>query len=415
MADQLERGIGLPGAILLGLGSIMGTGVFVSLAIAAGVGGALVLPALLLAAALATCNGLSSAQLAAAHPVSGGTYAYGYRYLSPHAGFAAGWMYLCAKSASAATAALGAAAYLSRVTGLSDATTPAALLLCLGMTGLVLTGIRRSSLVNAILVSITLLGLSALVISGLPAVAPLQWQPDGSAGLLHATALLFVAYTGYGRVATLGEEVQDPARTIPRSVIATLSVTGVVYLAVAATAIGVMGPSGFAAAATGAAPLEAVAQAAGHPSIAAALSIAAITAMLGVLLNLVLGLSRVLFAMGRQGDMPAVLGQVRRGSPAAAVVVMGLVITGLVLLGDVTVTWSFSAVTVLIYYALANLCALQQPPAERRYPRAVSWAGLIGCLALVFWIEPLYQLVAAGMLAAGFGLRWLTGIRRADQ
>ena len=216
-------------------------------------------------------------------------------------------------------------------------------------------------------------------------------------------------------MATLGEEVQDPARTIPRAVIATLSVTGVVYLAVAATAIGVMGPSGFAAAATGAAPLEAVAQAAGHPSIAAALSIAAITAMLGVLLNLVLGLSRVLFAMGRQGDMPAVLGQVRRGSPAAAVVVMGLVITGLVLLGDVTVTWSFSAVTVLIYYALANLCALQQPPAERRYPRAVSWAGLIGCLALVFWIEPLYQLVAAGMLAAGFGLRWLTGIRRADQ
>lgn len=407
MSDQLERGIRLPGAVFLGLGSIMGTGVFVSLAIAAGIGGELVLPALLLAAGLATCNGLSSAQLAAAHPVSGGTYAYGYRYLSPTLGFTAGWMYLCAKSASAATAAMGAASYLQRLLGVGDLNTAIGLGLAVAVTTLVVSGIRRSTAVNTVLVMITLLGLGLLVGSSAPSVSVSAWAPASTDGLLHSTALLFVAYTGYGRVATLGEEVMDPRRTIPRAVILTLSVTALVYFSVAAVSVGVMGAGGFAGVASGAAPLEAVARAAGRPGVAVALSVSAVTAMLGVLLNLVLGLSRVLFAMGRQGDMPAPLGVVRGGSPIAAVVVMGAVTTGLVLIGDVRTTWSFSAVTVLVYYALANLCALRQPVAERRYPRLVSWAGLLGCLSLTFWIEPVYHAAAAGVLAVGRGARWL--------
>ena len=104
---QLQRELGLAGATVTGLGSILGTGVFVSLAIAAGITGPSVILAIVLAAGLALCNALSSAQLAAAHPISGGTYEYGYKYLSPRLGFTAGWLFLCAKTASAATAALG--------------------------------------------------------------------------------------------------------------------------------------------------------------------------------------------------------------------------------------------------------------------------------------------------------------------
>ena len=113
----LARVVGTPGAILLGLGSIVGTGAFVSIGIAAGVAGPSVVVATALAALLAACNGLSSAQLAADHPVSGGSYEYGYKHVSPRVGFMAGWMFLSAKSASAATAALGLAGYALDVVG----------------------------------------------------------------------------------------------------------------------------------------------------------------------------------------------------------------------------------------------------------------------------------------------------------
>ena len=116
----LARVVGLWGAVWMGLGSILGTGVFVSLGIATGVVGSGVVLAVALAALVATANGLSSAQLAAAHPVSGGTYEYGHRLVNPVAGFTAGWMFLAAKSASAATAALGCAGYLLHTLGLPD-------------------------------------------------------------------------------------------------------------------------------------------------------------------------------------------------------------------------------------------------------------------------------------------------------
>jgi APA family basic amino acid/polyamine antiporter len=110
--NQLRREVGVVGATMMGLGSIVGTGIFVSMGIAAGSAGPAVVLAIALSALIAVCNGLSSAQLAAAHPVSGGTYEYGYRWLHPSLGFLAGWMFVCAKTASAATAALGFSGYV---------------------------------------------------------------------------------------------------------------------------------------------------------------------------------------------------------------------------------------------------------------------------------------------------------------
>ncbi len=160
----LKRELGVPGAILMGLGSIVGTGVFVSLAIAAGIAGPAVILAVAIAALVAICNGLSSAQLAANHAVSGGTYEYGYRYLNPWLGFIAGWLFLLAKSASAATAALGFAGYLLNALGLSrqEWLVPLALGTVLVLTLVVLSGIQRSNQVNIAIVSITLLSLAFL-------------------------------------------------------------------------------------------------------------------------------------------------------------------------------------------------------------------------------------------------------------
>lgn len=411
-SEPLRREVGLAGAVLLGLGSIVGTGVFVSIGVAAQVAGPAVVVAIALAALVATCNGLSSARLAATFPVSGGTYEYGHRVLNHWLGFLAGWTFLLAKSASAATAALGCAGYLLVAAGVAPggwARASLAVGLALAVTALVAGGVRRSSRANAAIVSITLVSLAAFVAAGAPealAAGATPFTPlleTGPAGLLEATALMFVAFTGYGRIATLGEEVRDPARTIPRAVVVTLVASAALYLAVGVVAVALAGAPALAAA-TGAAgaPLAALAREAGRPWLAALLAVGAVTAMAGVLLNLVLGLSRVVLAMARRGDAPGALARVdTAGSPRGAVVAVGVVVAGLALVGDVRLTWSFSALSVLVYYAVTNLAALRLPAADLRLPRAVPALGLVACLGLTPWIEPWVLGAGAGAVAVG--------------
>lgn len=407
-AASLVRAVGVPGAVSMGLGSILGTGIFVSVGIAAGIAGTSLLVAVFLAAWVATANGLSSAQLAATYPVSGGTYEYATRTLGSYPGFLAGWMFLCAKSASAATAALGFSGYLLASFGRHDPWEARLLGLALvaTLTALVAGGIHRSNRFNAAMVGCTVAVLLALVVAGAPLAVrnPGAWLPggDGSVrGLLHGTALMFVAYTGYGRIATLGEEVRDPRRNIPRAIALTLLLSFLLYGAVTAVALASVGADGLAEATLRtAAPLERVAILLGIP--AWLVSLAAITAMVGVTLNLLLGLSRVVLAMARRRDLPAGLGAIdRAGSPRKAVFLCGALIAALVLVGSVRTTWSFSAFTVLIYYAITNVAALRLAPGERWLPRWVSVAGLVSCLGLAFWVEPSVWLVGLGLLAAG--------------
>ena len=418
---MLRRELGVFGATMLGLGAMVGTGVFVSIGVAAGAAGSAVVLAIAAAAPLAVCNALSSAQLAASHAVSGGTYEYGYRYLNHWAGFTAGWMFLCAKSASAATAALGFAGYFARLAGLDHATTMTGLAVgaVVLLTVLVMLGIKRSSWANAVIVSVTLASLALFVIAGLPSLAasggsrltpfvPVGGE-GGLRGFLYATALMFVAYTGYARIATLGEEVREPRKNIPRAIIATLLVSSVLYVAVAVVAVGAVGPERLAeVAAADATPLEAAARASSLPWVAKVVAIGSVTAMLGVLLNLLLGLSRVALAMGRQGDLPRVFARLSRGDvPSAGVLGAGTVVALLTIAGNVETTWAFSAFTVLIYYALTNLAALRLPEHERLYPRGIAVAGLVGCLSLAFWVPPKVWLAGCGLLMAGLAWHWL--------
>ncbi len=418
---QLKRELGLFGAILMGLGSIVGTGIFVSTGLAANIAGTAALAAIVLGAIVATCNGLSSAQLAANHAVSGGTYEYGYRYLNHWLGFIAGWMFLLAKSASAATAALGFAGYLLGAFGVSDrgAIVVTALVAVVVLTLVVLKGIRRSNTTNIAIVSTTLAVLAIFVVTGLPTLIATNFSNLAvSSGeftwrsLLEASALMFVAYTGYGRIATLGEEVVEPRKTIPRAIIVTLGLIMVLYAAVATVGIGAVGASAFGnATISQVAPLEVAARSFGIPGIPQILAIGAITAMLGVLLNLILGLSRVLLAMGRRRDMPAITARLNadRTTPSVAVIVVGIAIALLVLIGNVKTTWSFSAFNVLIYYAITNLAALQLTRRDRLYPRWISALGLLFCLFLAFWVEPQIWSIGLALIVAGtlwHGVAW---------
>ncbi len=417
-ALRLQQQLGIFGATMMGLGSIVGTGVFVSIGIAAGIAGPAVILAVALAALVAICNGLSSAQLAANHPVSGGTYEYGYKYLNSWLGFTAGWLFLLAKSASAATAALGFSGYLLSALALPhDYLISVALAAVAIFTLIVLGGIHRSNAANIAIVSMTLLVLAFFVVAGLPVISRANLTPFFAAApeessffaaVFHASALMFVAYTGYGRIATLGEEVREPRRTIPKAIIFTMIVTMVLYMAVAIVGVGSVGAGVLSGAANNSvemqpAPLAVAARQFRFPFSSQILVLGAITAMLGVLLNLLLGLSRVLLAMGRRRDMPSLFAHLNSSqtTPTYAVVTMGAVIAGLVLIGNVKTTWSFSAFTVLIYYALTNLAALRLPLQQRLYPPWIAGVGLVCCLFLAFWVDQQTWLAGVGLIIAG--------------
>lgn len=413
---MLKRELGLWGAILTGLGSMIGTGLFVSLGIATDLAGPWVLIALILAAAIALCNGLSSAQLAASHPVSGGTYEYGYRYLSPPFGFTAGWMFLLAKSASAATAALGSVAYLFQWLGLEDNSgrwqVMAALGLLAVLTCVVLLGIRRSAQVNLGILLVTFTSLLLFVgVGHVQQQGGSLWsaasQPLSLKNLLQATALLFVAYAGYARIAVLAEEVKTPRRTIPRAIVITIAIVLLLYLSVTFVVLG----SHDSANRTTTASLEVVASTFGVPWLRPFIALGAIAAMVGILLNLLLGLSRVVLAMARRRDLPAILAQIpaQGKQPVAAILAVSGGIALLILIGNVKTTWSFSAFSVLIYYAITNLATLQLE--EPQFPRWLAVAGLIGCLGLAFWVEVQVWLSGCGLIL--LGLAWHYWVRRA--
>lgn len=420
----LTRELGVFGATMMGLGSILGTGVFVSIGVAAGVAGPAVILAILLVALIAACNASSSAQLAASFPVSGGTYDYGYRYLSPALGFTAGWMFLCAKIASAATAALGCAGYLLELLGLTPSARPWVAATLVGVfTLLVQAGLRRTSQLNVVIVTVTLGALLSFVAAGLLHLArhgsphftswPVVADAPAARDFFYATALMFVAYAGYARIATLGEDVRNPAVTIPRAIALSLIVSAAIYVLVAVAAIGAVGSAALAeAAASGATPLEHAARALEWPGLMPAIAIGAVTAMAGVLLNLLVGLSRVVLAMGRQGDLPRQFARLGAagGSPHVAVGSVGLAVGTLALSGDVELTWAFSAFTVLVYYAITNLAALSLPTAQRRYPRVVAVAGLVACLGLAFAVPP--PIWGAGLALIVAGLGWHAAARR---
>jgi APA family basic amino acid/polyamine antiporter len=420
---ELQRQVGVAGAALMGLGSILGTGVFVSIALGATATGPAVVMAIGVAAAVAACNGLSSAQLAANHPVSGGTYEYGYRWLSPTLGFVAGWLFLCAKSASAATAALGFAGYALGMAGMRGKlpVSGVAIAVVILLTLLVLSGLRRANWANVVLVSLTIGALFVFCLAGLPAAMqgvthltpwfqPVEAGVTPLAGFLEACALMFVAFTGYGRIATLGEEVVEPRRNIPRAIIATLILSALLYAAVSFVAIAAVGAETLAAGVDDKpAPLETAARAFAGPMVANVVALGAVAAMGGVLLNLILGLSRVVLAMARRGDLPRFLAKVdgNSASPTAAVLLTGAIIAGLAALGSVKTAWSFSAFTVLGYYALTSLAAIRLQPAERLYPVWTAWVGLASCLFLAFWVEPRVWLAGLGLIALGLVGRWV--------
>ena len=394
---KLSRQIGKLSAMMIGFGSIIGTGAFVSIGIAAGISEKYLLISIFFAFLLALCNGISSAQLAANHPVSGGTYEYGRKYLSNFFGFISGWVFIFAKCASAAAAALTFGGYLSTIVGLNLQffTTLIALILILLLSVVLLYGIKKTTNVNNIIVFISLAVILFFIAIGLAtffsnkeAFSGLELEKIYSNeevfnNVLYSTAIMFVAFTGYGRIATLGEEIEEPRKNIPKVILITLLTAFLLYSAIAYVSTKLVGYTQFSLAANEEiAPLIFVSKnfiLNFSPWIVAAGALFAIT---GVLLNLMLGISRVIFAMGRNGDLPFLLSKLspNRLTPVYSIIASGLIICVIALIGDIKTTWSFSAFTVLIYYGITNLSALRLSKKERFFPKSISFIGLCFCI-----------------------------------
>ncbi|MFI2105272.1 APC family permease [Isoptericola sp. NPDC019693] len=415
---QLARRLGTSDAVVIGLSSMIGAGVFAAFSPAAaavlptGTGAAL-LVALGVAAVVAYGNATSSAQLAAQYPASGGTYVYGRERLGPWWGFLAGWGFVIGKTASCAAMALTFAAYAAP----PGWERPVAALAVVALTAVNYRGVTRTARLARWIVVVVLLSLAvtvAVALAGGPADALgptatlVATTPAGTGaglyGVLQAAGLLFFAFAGYARVATLGEEVRDPARTIPRAIVGALGGAVVVYAVVAVTLLAALGLAG-----TAAAPAPLAAAVAGTPWAGVVVRVGAAAASLGALLALVAGVGRTTLAMAREGDLPRPLAAVhpRYRVPHRAEVAVAAVVVALVLTVDLRGAIGFSSFGVLAYYAVANAAAWTQDGEHRRYPRALQAVGLVGCVALCATLPPAAVLTGAGVLAVGLLVRWV--------
>ena len=408
MTTTLQRRLGLGDAVAIGLGSMIGAGVFVVFAPATAAAGSWLPLALLIAGAVALCNALSSAQLAAQYPVAGGSYVYGRERLGPWPGFLAGWCFVTGKTASCAAMATTFAAYA--VPGPWQR--PVAALAVAALVALSCAGVTRTATATTVLVALVLAVLAVVVVAGVLAGEPVRGvpfsapAPGGVHGVLQAGGLLFFAFAGYARIATLGEEVRDPARTIPRAILIALSGALVLYGMLALLCLTVLGPDALARTTT---PLADLAAAGGWSWTAPVVRVGAAAATLGALLAGIAGVTRTSLAMARSADLPRALATLdaRHGVPRRATLALGAVLVVLVLTVDVRAVIGFSSFGVLLYYLVANLSAVTQTGTHRRYPRAVSVAGAVLCVLLVVTLPAVSVLAGALVLLLGVGYRVL--------
>ncbi len=411
----LKREVGPKGATIIGLGSMLGTGVYIALGLASGFVGYYIFLSILIAGGLAICNGFSSAQLAANHPTSGGSYEFGRIHLGKEIGFVAGWVFILAKGASAAAASLAISWYLKSYFNIEyehfDKLFPVVTILILGC--IIQMGLRITIIVNTIIVLITVITLVSIIIFGLflahkTGNVQLTALPKHFAdtpffpSFLYATSIVFVAFTGYSRIATMAEDMKSPGTTIRFAIFFSILIVAFLYIGVALTGLSVLGPDKFSDfSENNVAPLFGIADKLSSEYLRLLVSIGAVTAMLGVMLNLILGVSRVFLAMGRNGDMPRFLATIKNSNPTYAIIFACFVVLGLMLAGDIKSNWSLSAFKVLIYYSITNLAALKLKAKDRFYPRWVSYLGLSGCLLLVVFFEHKTLLQGTYLILAG--------------
>ena len=405
-SPALARKLGTTDAVVIGLGSMIGAGIFSAFAPAAAAAGSGLLVGLTIAAVVAYCNATSSAQLAAQYPTSGGAYVYGRERLGQWPGFLAGWSFVIGKTASCAAMALTFAAYAAP----AGWRKPVAVAALIGLAAVNYFGVTRTARLTRVIVAVVIVVLALVIVVGLtagdPAANGLEADlfADGPYGILQSAGLLFFAFAGYARIATMGEEVKDPQRTIPKAIVMALFIVLEIYALVAVTVLLVIGPERLA---TSSAPLVDVVTTANAGWAAPVVRVGAAAAALGALLALVAGVGRTSLAMARNRDLPVWLAGVhpKYQVPHHAELALAVIVSILVLTVDLRGAIGFSSFGVLLYYFIANVSAFTQAKEQRRYPKALQGLGAVGCIALVATLPPRSIAFGVIVLIVGVGYR----------
>jgi APA family basic amino acid/polyamine antiporter len=398
---DLRRELGFWDAVAVGIAAMIGAGIFVVSGIGTRVAGSAVILAFTIAGVVALFNALSSAELAAAIPMEGGTYEYARRLLSPRIGFMTGWLFVSSKMLESATVALAFGAYVSLFLNFEPRIF--AVVTALALTWINVAGVRISTEASKLMAIIKVGVLTIFAILGIGAAKTVNFEPfapTGLQGVLAASAIVFFAYTGYARIATLGEEIKEPEKTIPKAILTSLIITAIVYVTVTAVGIGLIGVERFGDSES---PIATAASTLGNPALGTMVILGAGVATLSVLLSDLLFSSRTVFAMARNGDFPKFLSKMRKVNPVNSVIVTSAIVLVLVLAGSLVQVAALTSLTILVYYAVTNISALKLQPDKKRFPRIVPVVGFISCLGLAAFL-PLEQWVwTILLLAPGIG------------
>jgi APA family basic amino acid/polyamine antiporter len=414
--------LSLNSAVAIGFASMIGAGVFVVFREAVSLTGSFLWLAMLLAALVAALNAASVYQLSSVIDRPGGVYSYSRVYLNDTWSFVAGFSFVFGKIGSIAAIAAVLGEYLSPLPKTLTATVAIGLLTLVNI-----FGINRTALVAKILTVMTVLYFSVaavvgtfhgIVITGLsnglcagitncPRLpTPMTANPSG---LLSAAAILFFAFAGYARVATLGDEVEDPKRNIPKAIRRSLIWVLVIYCGVSLALVATFGGD----LATLPSPFKSLYRTFAPALVSDVVTLIVVTAAcLGSMLALLAGVSRTAATMAEDRELPQVFERRNRfNAPwlAETVIAFGAIL--LLQIGNLSWMIGFSSLSVLLYYAIGHMSALRQPKAERVVPRIFAWVGLALCALLLVAVPGPALWVSALILAAAVLIRRWTRSR----
>lgn len=402
-SSQLKREIGLFDASALGIGAIIGSGIFVVTGIVAGIAGPAMVFSIIIAGVIAVFSAMSVAELGAYLPEEGGTYAYAQKLISPFAGFIAGWIWIFSNIFVGAAVSLGFAHYFVTLFP-SIPVKVIAVAICLIFIIINYRGLKGSVLFNNILVMAKILILLFFIAFGMGFLRPgtfTPFAPEGSMEILSGAALIFFAYTGFARVTIMAEEVKDPEKTIPRSIYIALGISTVIYLLVSIVAVGLAGAPALAHSGS---PLADAIGMTGNSGAVLVISLGAMIATASVLLTTIMGISRIVFSMARSSDLPGIFGRIhpRFSTPHYAIVITGACMIAAILLADLALVVAVSTFAMLFYYLIANTAALRLPRKRRKYPTWVPIIGALSCIGLIVFLSPDSWIIGCiGLLIGG--------------
>jgi len=359
----------------------------------------------LIAGIITLFSALSVAELSVFLPEEGGTYAYAQKLISPFAGFITGWIWVFSNIFVGAAVSLGFAHYFVTLFPVIPVKGIAAII-CLIFIFINYIGLKESTILNNLLVTLKVLILLFFIAFGLGFFSSSHitpFAPAGIMGILSGSALIFFAYTGFARVTIMAEEVIDPEKTIPRSIFLALVISTALYILVSVIAVGLVGASGLSQSGS---PLAAAIGITGSTTAVVLISLGAMIATASVLLTTLMGISRIMFAMARTGDLPAFLKRIHPqfSTPHYAICISGACIIAAILLADLTLVVAVSTFAMLIFYLIANIAAFRIPLKYRQYPALVPVIGTISCIVLIGFLTISSWII--GIVGLVIGIVW---------